>query len=62
MNDLGYIDLDRRTLQAAEQAREADLVSGVVRHAEVLTAAERVRARLAREQSERPVVLSWRTR
>lgn len=43
MSDLGYVVLDRVTLADAERAREADLVSAVVRHATPETAAERVR-------------------
>jgi hypothetical protein len=40
---LGYVVLDRVTLADAERAREADLVSAVVRHAKVESAADRVR-------------------
>lgn len=40
---LGYVALDRATLQAAEQAREADLASSIVRRASVEPASARVR-------------------
>lgn len=50
MNEFGYVTLDRLTLQRAEQAREADLASCVVRGAEVESAATRVRRTLSRRQ------------
>jgi hypothetical protein len=47
---LGYVSVDRITLQRATEAREADLCSTVVRHAKVETAADR-----ARRLQRRPV-------
>jgi hypothetical protein len=44
-DDLGYVDLDRQTLQRAEREREADLASCVVRHASPESAAARARRR-----------------
>lgn len=58
MSDLGYVEVDRITLQRATEAREADMCSAVVRHAKIENAADRAR-RLAKR--ERPaIVLPWR--
>ena len=57
-DDLGHVLLDPSTLRDAEHRREADLASCVVTHAKVLTASQRVRARLAAGEPARRL-LTW---